>query len=282
MRISKILGGHTMYRKPSIIYAITVVAALAAYMHASQAKAAIKLAEFDVTHAVSSSTAPISVINLAPGVTSSPLVPVGVNFGGVSTPGLYWDSSWTTAASPNYSSQRLFFNLFAGSGTTLTFDTLDFFIYSGGTSLVGVELRVFDGTSTSLFSPQLISSGMFNSPTGFASEVIVDVSSLPAIDNGEVYQFSLSFFARNPSSRVGLTGNRSDIGALGGNMILTGQSSAVPEPAGVVIWSALAGTSAAVVVARRQRRGSTRGPWTDENRAAILDIVAGNQRVATD
>lgn len=52
-------------------------------------------------------------------------------------------------------------------------------------------------------------------------------------------------------------------------------SAVVPEPAGIVVWSALAGTSAAVVVARSQRRRAARGRWTDENRSAILAIIDG-------
>ena len=45
----------------------------------------------------------------------------------------------------------------------------------------------------------------------------------------------------------------------------------VPEPATVVIWSALGGAAACAVAARR-RKG-----WSPENRQAILDIVTGHK-----
>jgi hypothetical protein len=211
------------------------VTALALFQ-APRANATMILADFDVSHATSASTASIPVIVNAPGVTTSPLIPIGINYGGVSgSPGLYWDSAWTTASSPNYDTQRLFFNLIPNVGATIQVDKLDFFIYSGGSSYMGVDLRVWDGVGTSIYSPNLHQAGAFNSPTNFASEVIFDVSSLPAIHYGGGYQFSLSFYNRNPSSRIGLSGNRPDFGVFGGDMILTGQSTLVPEPSSLVL-----------------------------------------------
>jgi hypothetical protein len=228
------------------------------------AQASIQLAEFDVTNAISSSPAPIPVIGTAPGVLSSPLVPIGVNAGGASTPGLYWSSSWTTAATPNSFTQRLFFNLFANPGVTLSFDTLEFDVFSGGASLMGVELRVFGAGGSTIVSPQLLTAGLFSSPVNLATHVIADVSSLVPVANGDGYQFSLSFFNRGPT-RIGLSGDRSDIGVLGGNMILTGQSSAVPEPTQLLIWTGLIGLALGSTLVHRAR-----GNWTSHGEDRIL------------
>ena len=233
---------------------ILLISCLTLLSAASSAEAAIVLAEFDVTNAISSSSAPIPLVSTAPGVTSSPLIPVGVNFDGTSTPGLYWDSSWTTSAIPNFLTERLFFNVFADSGVTLEFDELQFHVYSGGSSLMGVELRVFGAGNTTIASPQLISGGFFNSPSNFATEIIADVSSLVPLSNGDAYQFSLSFFNRNPASRIGLSGDRSDIGILGGNVILTGESSAVPEPASLSMASLVGLLIVAQFLRRRRAR----------------------------
>jgi hypothetical protein len=199
------------------------------------ASAAPILVRFDVTDAVSTTSATIPETFNAPGVTTSGLVPIGVNFDGGNIPGLYWDSSWTTAASPNFSTQRLFFNLIANPGATIQVATLDFFIFSGVASPMGVDLRAWDSLGTSIFSPNLHESGIFSSPTNFATEIVADVSSLPAIHDGGSYQFSLSFYDRSPSTRIGLSGNRPDFGVFGGDMILTGQSTLVPEPSSLVL-----------------------------------------------
>ena len=195
-----------------------------AFLFSTNAAASIQLTEFDVTHAISSSSGIIPVIGVAPGVVSSALVPVGVSFGGVSTPGLYWDSSWTTAATPNSFSQRLFFNLFADPGVTLTFDTLEFDVNSGGSSPMGIELRVFGAGGSTIGSPQYLTVGYFNSPVNLATHVVLDMSSLIPLSNGDAYQFSLSFFDRDPTKRIGLSGDRSDIGVNGGNVFLTGET----------------------------------------------------------
>ena len=190
----------------------------------TSAVASIQLAVFDVTHAISSSSAPIPTISTAVGVTSSPLIPIGVSSNGTSTPGLYWDASWTTSSTPNSLSQRLFFNVFAGVGTSVDFDSLDFDVFSGGSSPMGIELRVFGSGGSTILSPQLLVSGLVSSPVNSAAHIAVDVSSLAPLHDGDAYQFSLSFFNRNPSFRIGLSGDRSDIGVSGGNVILTGAS----------------------------------------------------------
>ena len=51
----------------------------------------------------------------------------------------------------------------------------------------------------------------------------------------------------------------------------------VPEPATVIIWSLLgAGSWLGIWVVRKRRGGSSVGrqPWTNENRAAIHEIIA--------
>ena len=116
-----------------------------------------------------------------------------------------------TAATPNFDTQRLFFNVLGDTGTTLQFTTLDLFIFNGGASPMGVELRAWGGAA-SICSPLLVESGIFSTPAGFAGGIVADVSSLPALHAGEGYQFSLSFYDRDPASRIGLSGERSDMG----------------------------------------------------------------------
>jgi hypothetical protein len=239
----------TQIRKSIQLIALSVV--ITSLSPKLRADASIQLAEFDVTNAVSSRSAPIPLIGVAAGVISSPLIPVGVNFGGTSSPGLYWDSSWTTSPTPNSISQRIFFNLFAGPGATVAFDSLDFFAYSGGSPSMGVELRVFGAGGSTITSPQYLAIGSFNSPAGFATHVVADVSSLAPLQNGDAYQFSLSFFNRNPASRIGLSGDRSDIGILGGNVVLTGDVSVVPELSSALVWSCLI---VGVVTLRQSRK----------------------------
>jgi hypothetical protein len=49
----------------------------------------------------------------------------------------------------------------------------------------------------------------------------------------------------------------------------------IPEPAGLVIWSILGGGAAALTALRRRRAGADpQPPWSDDNRAAIHDLIA--------
>jgi hypothetical protein len=49
----------------------------------------------------------------------------------------------------------------------------------------------------------------------------------------------------------------------------------IPEPAGLVIWSILGGGAAALTALRRRRAGADPQPrWSEENRAAIHDLIA--------
>jgi len=47
----------------------------------------------------------------------------------------------------------------------------------------------------------------------------------------------------------------------------------IPEPASVVIWSVLGAGAAAGGLALCRRRTRVRGPWSEENRKAIFEII---------
>jgi hypothetical protein len=52
-----------------------------------------------------------------------------------------------------------------------------------------------------------------------------------------------------------------------------GPDSPVPEPAAIFIWSALGAGCLGMRVWRRRGGPVARQPWSDENRAAILEII---------
>ena len=186
------------------------------------------LVEFDLTDATSDSDSYINAIDTAPGIATSPLVPLNISGGGINLAGAYWSFSWTAGSSPYWWHHRLFFNLRALPNTSVEFDSLDFAVFAGQNSDdMGIELRVFGSSSgTTLASPLLHLATEVNTPSGYATPVSLDVSALPEISYGEGYQFSLSFYSREALSRIGLSGES----AGGQNVVLTGQTTVTSEP----------------------------------------------------
>jgi hypothetical protein len=54
---------------------------------------------------------------------------------------------------------------------------------------------------------------------------------------------------------------------------------AVPEPASLAVWGLISAATAGAVAMRKQKRARSNGRWSEENRAAIYQVIGGGSRL---